>query len=134
MQLQETTHQGNIQQLRIDIGTLKDFGTFLRRQLDDSLAPMASRVNHALAAGGDIGPNMPSDDLQMMNVQHAECVAAMNDQLEALKIGMAIIADAAHAIAARYSTSDTLAHTTVRNIAPALNAAVTHDTPPAGLL
>ncbi len=38
---------------------------------------------------------------------------------------MAIMADAAHTIAARYSSSDTLAHTTIHNITPALSAAVT---------
>ncbi len=116
-------------EVRVDIQTLRQFGVFLRGQLDDDLSPMMASVSNALAGGGDIGPDLPSEDLQLMNIQHAACVSGMIDQLRAIQKGISILASAALEIADRYSSSDMLAHTTIANITPALNLAVNATSP-----
>ena len=122
-------HAGvNSAQIMVDIATLREFGTFVRRELDGVIAPMVARASQGLRNGGDIGPNLPSDDLQRMNLRHADCVVELDRQLEALKVGMAILADSALSIAARYSSSDALARTTIYNITPLVNDVAVQDT------
>jgi hypothetical protein len=111
-------------QIRINIHTLSDFGRFFQGELENTIAPMAARVISTLESGTDIGPSLPSDDLQAMNIRHSECVAAMTQQLKALKAGMEIMADAAKTIAQRYSSADALSRTTVGNIIPLIDSAV----------
>jgi hypothetical protein len=124
---------GSVQQFRVDLRTLKAFGEFVRRELDENIAPMATRVNQALGNGAVVGPKIPSVDLHSMNSKHGECVDAMRQQLTSYTVNMSIIADAAQAIASRYTSSDTLAQTTIAQIDPVMTAAILLDTPPGGL-
>lgn len=118
------TTAGGIQQFKVDIRSLDEFGTFLSQRLNDTLAPLIDHMTQELAAGGDIGPNLPSDDLQMMNRVNASCATAMVDQLHAFKCGTTFLADAAHAIAARYSSSDALSRATISDVDPAMTTAL----------
>ena len=105
-----------VQQIRVDIGSLTSFGTFMRRELDESLSPMMHRVTPALTNGNLIGTRLPSNDLRTLNARHGECLDAMTSQLSAYATALAVISDATHAIAQEYRTTDALAKASLDGI------------------
>jgi hypothetical protein len=117
------------QELRVDTGSLHAFGEFVLRELDVHMAPMADRVRPALTNGAIIGARLPSSDVEAMNATHALCLDQMALQLESYSANMAIIAEAAKAIAARYASSDALASASLVGTAPDLNAAIGQNSP-----
>jgi hypothetical protein len=110
-------------QIQIDVTSLWQFSVFIQHELVAAIAPMAARVTRGLVEGGDLGPHLPSDDLDRMNVAHFTCVTAMSRQLDAFASSLAFFADAAGMIASRYTASDALAHATIADITPLINAA-----------
>jgi hypothetical protein len=117
-------------ELRVDTHSLLAFGEFMRHELEANIGPMAGRVGPVLTNGAAVAEYLPSGDIEAMNSKHAVCVEQMAQVLQSYTTKMAIIADAAKAIAARYTTSDALAKATVDGITPAFATAIETDTPP----
>jgi len=117
-------------ELHVDTGTLSRFGHYVRAELDGTIAPMATSVSATLTNGAMVGTRIPSADVEAMNSKHGLAVDQMAEQLQSYTANMAIIADAAAAIASRYGTSDALAASTIDGIGPALDTAIGSDTPP----
>jgi hypothetical protein len=120
----------SLPELRVDTHSLQAFGTFMRRELDQNIGPMAARVGPTLMNGAMVAGQLPSGDVEAMNAKHSLCVDQMSAQLESFTTKMAIIADAAQTIAARYATSDALSKATLEGITPAFDTATASDTPP----
>lgn len=119
-----------VQQLRVDTHTLAAFGRFIRRELDGNIARMARVVSPALTNGAMVGTRLPSNDVESMNAKHGFCLDQMALQLESYTANLAIIADAAKAIAARYQASDELAAASSKRIELMMEQAIGDDTPP----
>jgi hypothetical protein len=120
----------SVREFRVDTHSLKTFGEFVRRELDENIGPMAQRVGLTLTNGAMVGSRLPSADVEAMNSKHAMCIEEMALQLESYKANMAIIADAAQRISTRYSSSDALAGASLADVSPIMNQAIGDDTPP----
>jgi hypothetical protein len=101
----------------------------MHRELHENVAPMAGRFRPMLDNGSVVAPRLTSGDIETLNSRHVDCISAMTTQLSTYLTNMAIVADAARLIAARYTSSDSLAGATINDIVPAYNAAVVNDTP-----
>jgi hypothetical protein len=126
----EKPDDGGTQKVRVDIHSLQAFGDFVRRELHENIAPMATRVGQTLQNGAVIGRRLPSADLESMNTKHAECADLMGEQLQSYMTSLSILADAAHSIAARYSSSDSVSGATTNDIDTAFVTATGQDVPP----
>ena len=60
----------SLPELRIDTHSLTAFAEFMRRELEQNIAPMAARVRPTLMNGAVIAGQLPSDDLAAMNDKH----------------------------------------------------------------
>jgi hypothetical protein len=117
---------GRAEQIRVDLGGLREFAGAVQSHLDGSLRDEVRQAYLTYEQGVGFGAALAhSGDIQAARQQYRDCLVTMSDALaDQLGEAEAMVA-AASAVAARYRTADALAAASASDVDAAWTSAAT---------
>jgi hypothetical protein len=120
----EINSGGGIEQIRIDIGGLREFAAAVRSHVDESLRGQVRQTYTVYEQGVGFGSALAhSGDIQAARVRYHDCLTAMSAALADQLSEAEAMVMAAEEVAHRYATADAMASASSADIDTAWSGA-----------